>query len=335
LGFEFSTLKNRPEIFLGAALLVAAVTLWFLRPQHKPIEFKSHIAIPGFQSSALVILAHEKGFFRDEGVEVTLEYKATGKDCLALVVAGKADLAVVFETPIVRSLLEGNKISVLTEIHRSEFNTAIVARKDRHIAHANDLMGKTVATTAKTNAEFHLDLYLRSHMVNPAKVKERQMPVGDAVRAVAAGEVDAAALWQPYVSQAIHDNPADFILLRSSFYSEFSMLAGMQEALQNKKDVSLALLRALLKAREYFETENREARAIVERILTEKNFFVSPTAWDQMDIQMGLSATLLTMFNVEADWYREQGDQSGIRKLDNIFAAAYLKEIAPELVTYE
>lgn len=322
-------------VFLAAVVATAVIAYVFSKNRSKPIQFRSHIAVPGFQSSALVILAHAKGFFRDEGVDVSLEYKSTGRDCLALVVKGEADLAVVFETPIVRSLLEGNKIAVLTELHRSEENTAVVARKDRGIKKAEDLIGKTIATIAKTNAEFHLDLFLRSHLIDPAKVKIKQMSIQEAVNAVASGTVDASALWQPYVSQSIHESPANFELLKSSFYSEFSMLAGLQPNLENNKEANAAIMKALLRARDYFESENLEARNLVENILVDNKFFVTPAAWDQMDVHLGLSASLLTMFSIEAEWYRAQGHVGGPEKIDNVLYSPYLKSLAPQLVTYE
>jgi NitT/TauT family transport system substrate-binding protein len=333
LSFKFNYIKA----VLSAILVIAAATAFILilKPSEKPNQYHSRIAVPGFQSSALVILAQEKGFFKEQGVDVSLEYKATGRDCLALAVSGQADLAVVFETPIIRSILEGNEISVLTELHRSENNTAVVARKDRGIENIDDLTGKTVATVAKTNAEFHLDLYLRSHMIDPAKVRIKQMKIDEAVKAVASGEVDGAALWEPYVSQAIHDNPEKFTLLKSSFYSEFSMLAGLRSSLEKKEKESKAILRALIQAKEYFENHNAEARAVVDAKLSEKNFFVSKTAWDQTDIHIGLSSTLLTMFDVEGKWYRSMGDLSEPGHLKNIFFAEYLKELAPEMVTHE
>lgn len=327
--------RNRLVLFLSILGFSGILAYLISGPYSPPPKYRSHIAIPGFQSSGLVILAQEKGFFRDEGVSVTLEYKATGKDCLALVVAGGADLAVVFETPITRSLLEGNKIGVLTELHRSEQNTAIVARKDRGIQKAEHLIGKTIATVAKTNAEFHLDLFLRSHMIDAKRVKRKQMKVGEAVEAVAKGRVDAAALWQPYVSQSVHENPADFVLLKSSFYSEFSMLAGLQENLELHQDANRAIMRALLRAQKYFDNKNNEARILVDQVLAEKGFFVSPTAWDQMDVHLGLSATLLTMFNIEADWYRADNGLSSNVRMEKIFEGQYLKKLAPDLVTYE
>jgi ABC-type nitrate/sulfonate/bicarbonate transport system substrate-binding protein len=311
--------------------------IYFGRQNASPIRHRARIALPGFQSSALVILAQELGLFGSEGVDVDLEYKLTGKDCVDLVLQGKADLAVSFETPLTHSVLAGNSFSILTELHRSEQNTAVVARKDRALNSASDFIGKKIAAVPKTNAEFLLDLYLRSHLIHSAAVHILHMPVTEAVEAVTKGWVDGAALWQPYVSQALAANPEAFVLHRSSFYSEFSMLAGLRDILDSHQDANYAILRALLRAHNFFLTKTAQAQALVDKVLQEKGFFVSPTAWKTMDIHLGLSATLLTMIVEEATWYRAQREVSGLIKQDMkfVFRGHYLKVLAPDLVTYE
>lgn len=53
-------------------------------------------------------------------------------------------------------------MAIAFEVHRSEINAGVVVRKDRGIKSAKDLTGKKIAAIPKTNAEFLLDLYLRS-----------------------------------------------------------------------------------------------------------------------------------------------------------------------------
>lgn len=319
------------------ALLVVGGWFFWTSVSSTPLRYRTRIAIPGFQSSGLVILAYERGYFRQEGLDVSLQYRATGKDCLDLVLAGKADLAVAFETPITHALIEGHPVVILTELHRSEQNTAVVTRADRSIHSAAQLIGKKVAAVAKTNAEFHLDLFLRSNLVDANQVKLLQMPIARVVEAVVQGTVDAAALWEPYVSQALGDHPERFSLLKSSFYSEFSMVAGLRENLDGQQETSYAFLRALIRADQDFNEHEAEARAIVEAALERQKFFVSRTAWDRMDIHLGLSSTLLTMIIEEANWYRSKNKQPEIARsqIKSALQGRFLKSLAPHMVTYE
>jgi ABC-type nitrate/sulfonate/bicarbonate transport system substrate-binding protein len=320
----------------GAVVILAGILIYRGRHQTEPL-YRIRLAVPGFQSSALLLLADAKGFLRDERVEATFEFLATGRECLDRVLQGHADLAVAFETPIVHALLAGNNVSIYTEVHSSEKNTAVVARKTRGIETVADLIGKTVAAVPKTNAEFLLDLYLRSHLIDPRKVKVKSVSIAEAVQNLIDEKVDASALWQPYVSQAIAKEPDKFVLFRSSYYSEFSMLAGLRDNIDSQQDSLYAVLRALIRANHYFEHHRKDARALVDKILSEKKFFVSHEAWDQMDIHLGLSATLLTMLNEEAKWYSAQKAPlpNGHLDLKSVLRGRYLTSLAPRLVTYE
>ncbi len=327
---------------LGIGLVLAAglsspqlLALWSQR--HPAPQNRIRFAVPGFQSSALVLLAEAKGFFRDERVDPSFEFRATGRDCLDLVLRGQADLAVVFETPTMHALLAGHRLSILTEVHSSEMNTAVVARKDHGINDAGDLLGKKIAVVSKTNAEFLLGLFLRTHLVDINQVQIQKMSIAEAVENLANGNVDAAALWQPYVSQSTAKDPEQFVLLRSSFYSELSMLTGLRDNLESQKETVVAVLRALMRARDFYDNHQREAREIVDRKLTSLGFFISPLAWDQMNIHLGLSSTLLTMLKEEAKWYESQNSllHLGEPDLKEIMRGDYLSQIEPQLVTYE
>jgi ABC-type nitrate/sulfonate/bicarbonate transport system substrate-binding protein len=300
-----------------------------------PARFQARIAVPVFQSSALVLLADHLGYFREEGVDARFEYRPTGRECLDLALKGQADFAVVYETPVVHAALAGNRISILTELHRSEGNTAVVARKDRGIRDATSLRGKTIATVPKTNAEFLLDLYLRSHLIDSSAVRVVPMTVLQAVEAVQKGRVDAAALWEPYVSTAISLDPGSFERLRSSYYSEFSVLAARRDQVDALSEETGAVLRALGNAGAFYQRDPRRAQSVVDGLLRNRNVLPSELAWKDIDIHLGMSATLLTMLNQEARWYGHR--RASTRRLDlkPLLQAQYLRDVAPQWVTFE
>lgn len=317
--------------------MVAIVILvtFFAQHQQTTPKFKTRIAVPGFQSSALVLLADLEGFFHAESIDATLIYRATGRDCLDLVIAGQAEYAVAFETPIVHAVRAQHDVVILTEVHRSEENSAVVARKDRGINRRSDLRGKTVAVVSRTNAEFLLDLILRSRLVDTKTVKIKPMSIDKAVTEVVSGAVDAAALWEPYLSQATSKDPASFSILRSSYYSEFSNLVSLRRTIDSQSELSYAVLRALGRANEFYEKKGAKARSDVDRLLTERGFFVSQATWDRTDIHLGLSATLLTMFNEETAWFNNREGIMDRFDMRPSFSSRFVKAVVPKQVTYE
>jgi ABC-type nitrate/sulfonate/bicarbonate transport system substrate-binding protein len=299
------------------------------------LRHEIHLAVPGFQSSALVLIAQLYGFFRDEGIMATVEFAPTGRDCLDLVIRGRADYAVVFETPVVHAARAGAELAILTELHRSDLNSAVATRKDRGIQAAEDLIGKKVAVVSRTNAEFLLDLLIRSRLIDSKALHIIPMSASEAVDALVSGAVDAAALWEPYLSQAIANDPGAFELLRSSYYTEFSMLVGLRGAVEGDRDSALALLRALKKAEDYLLANGKGARAAVDKFLVENGFFVSQATWERTYVHLGLSATLLTMLEEELAWHNERAGTPHRTLMRQLLRSHYLAAVAPRTVTYK
>lgn len=324
-------------IIAAAAIAVVCIIAFIFAPKPNLIKVGQplRIVIPGFQSSALVILAQEKGFFREQGLQVDLGFRATGFECLQMVLQGTADLAVAFETPVTHASTAGHQLAVLTEIHHSEANTAILARKGRGAASEPSLVGKKIGFVPKTNAEFLLELYFSSHLLDLKKSTLKQYNIKELVAALKSGEVDAAALWEPYVSKVITENPEDFTLLRTSYYTEFSMVVGLRDTVDLQKNSSEAVIKALLQAQKYYDTDTVEAQSAVEKVLTDHSFLVSPQPWKQMSIQLGLSRTLLAILDEESKWSQEKIGAKNQVIMKTTLHGRFLKSLAPDRVTYE
>jgi ABC-type nitrate/sulfonate/bicarbonate transport system substrate-binding protein len=73
---------------------------------------KITIACPTTFLSILFDIASEKGFFSVEGLEVTAQPHEFGKVALQSVLEGKADLAIVADTPVMFAVTGGKKICV-------------------------------------------------------------------------------------------------------------------------------------------------------------------------------------------------------------------------------
>lgn len=334
----FSRILTKRVIFVCLLIALASAGIILIGVKNKPLSSQPRVevrfATPLLQSSALVFLAEQLGYFRDEGLAVGLEFRSTGRDCLALVTSGQADFAVVFETPIVHSVIEGHQIDILTELHRSERNTAVIARRDRGIQTAEDLVGKKVAIVPKTNAEFLLNLVLSARLIDSRSVTLLPMSVSEALEAVHNGTADAAALWEPHLSRALAEGPKEFNVLRTSFYSEFSTVSALHQRMQNRPDLAFSVLRALKRAEFFYEANAREAQAIVDRFLSKHGGYVSKDPWQHIDIHLGLSATLLAMLREEARWAGASIGATRSPDMRLLLLNPYLEAVFPSRVTF-
>ncbi|RPJ61409.1 MAG: ABC transporter substrate-binding protein [Acidobacteria bacterium] len=136
------------------------------------------IAVSPLLGSAAIYVAHEKGYFKDEGLDAALQIHASGQLSLQAVLSGKADFGAVAETPIAYAAVGGKPFSVVATISQIERGTLIVARKDRGILQAGDLKGKRVGVAPGTTGDFFLHIYLTTSYINPKYCSWRTRPAG-------------------------------------------------------------------------------------------------------------------------------------------------------------
>src|SRR5512141_615877 len=145
-------------------------------------------------AAGLLLLAEKEGLLREERLDVKLVEFTTGRDGLRAAMEGRLDVATVYTTPVLLQPSNAPPPRILTMLHQSTRNTALVARADRGIRTARDLRGKTVGAPRDTNAEFFLRILLEAAGVGLEEVRLVDVRPLDVPDALAAGRIDAAAI---------------------------------------------------------------------------------------------------------------------------------------------
>lgn len=328
------------KIAISISIVVIAllmVVFWFNQKSSKryagPIE-KITIADALQPMFALIYIAEEKGYLVDEGLEVTYKSFTSGKDALTSVIKGKSDIATVFVTPVVLRTLEGEKLSVITELHNSSRNTGLIARKDRGINVPSDLRGKTIGVTKNTSGEFFLFLLLSSEGIRLSDITFVDTKPQDIARAFNKGSVDAIATWNPHLYNAKKSfSSKDVSMFFSSEYTESSMLAGKEDFVNNRPEAMKRLLKALVRA-EAFLQENKGVPDILLDHLSNQSEDMIRSVWGNVNYKLRISNILLTALVEEAQWFIDNGFAKGpLPDFHKVLFVDYLKQIKPESVT--
>ena len=105
---------TRP-VLLGVGVLCLGTAVWIW--QHQRPSSTEHLTLADASQPvfALVYIAEAEGYFAAQGLQVTYKSFTSGRDALSSVVNGHADLATVFETPVVLRAYQGEALSVLTQ----------------------------------------------------------------------------------------------------------------------------------------------------------------------------------------------------------------------------
>jgi NitT/TauT family transport system substrate-binding protein/putative hydroxymethylpyrimidine transport system substrate-binding protein len=150
-----------------------------------------------FQPNAVhsgIYAAQANGFFRDEGIDLTIQEPSSTADSAKLLAAGRADFAVMDINDFGIARERGLDLVAIAAIVQRPL-ASVIARDPAEIRTPADLAGKTIGVTGVPSDDAVLDTVLRSGGVDPSDV--HPVTIGfNAVADLAAGKIDAAtAFW--------------------------------------------------------------------------------------------------------------------------------------------
>jgi ABC-type nitrate/sulfonate/bicarbonate transport system substrate-binding protein len=331
MGFQFherigQTWQGRS---LAVALLLIPLCLVLAGPSAAQDKEKRKVVfavVPG-AISGLIHLAREKGFFRDEGLDVHFQEHEIDFQAVNSMLQGKALFSTASEFVVTRKILLGEDLRILTSLSRADVYRMVVRKKDR-LSGPRDLAGRIVGIRHASIAEFYLSRFLLFNGMAPVDVKVLEMPQNRAGQALASGEIDALFL----LDNAIDDlEPAisrdELLVLPGQQGIDLHwLLCSTADGARNTEEVE-ALLRAMAKAESLLQTEPRAAVEIIRNALGLKEF-------DDKSYSFGmtLDQALVLSMEDEARWLIEHQLDSK-RKVPNFLKYMHfdgLKSIKPE-----
>jgi ABC-type nitrate/sulfonate/bicarbonate transport system substrate-binding protein len=211
-----------------------------------------------------MLVASGQGLFEKAGVNVKSVPFALGKDALASVLDGKADLAVVADTPVMFALFGGADIAMLAGISKSRRALAIVAHSDRGINRIEDLKGKSIGVSKGTNMPYFLDAMLEVHGIPTDKVTLTDLRTDAAISAFKGGKLDAVVAFQPFLAE-LTTQMGDRIKVfyGEDVYAFRFILVGKPAYIDSHPQEVQGVLRALIAAQQETRTDPVQARRAV------------------------------------------------------------------------
>lgn len=270
----------------------------------------THVALAVAEQpiSATVFVAHDRGFFADEGLDVELISRPTGQTALDEVIAGRAHFATTAETPVVHAALRGDGVSVLATIATTRGGLEVVARGDRGIRTPADLAGRRVGVTIGTNVEFFLDLFLTLHDLDRGDVTLVDTEAGEIVPGLTGGDLDAVVSWEPHTSELRSRLGGDaHRLTEPELYAWFWNVVSREDFPGSDPRATAALLRALVGATRWVTSHPEETRELVSTRLDLEPEAVE-AVWGKTRFSVSLDQALLLTMEDQARWVRARRD---------------------------
>ncbi|MEI7538219.1 MAG: NrtA/SsuA/CpmA family ABC transporter substrate-binding protein, partial [Comamonadaceae bacterium] len=267
-----------------------------------PARQKVTIALVNQPQSTLIFVAMKKGYFSDEGLDVQPLLQSFGKAALQTMIEGKADFATSAETPIMFSILRGDRIFMVANIETSTANDAVVARVDAGISKPADLKGKRIGFIPGTTIDFFLDSFLTAQGLTRQDITPVPLKPDEMLDALLAKKADAVAAWNYPLTQIKRQLGAQAVTFYDrQIYTEHFNIAAMQDFVRQNPQTVTALLRGLVRAQAFVDGHANEAQDIVaEAIKVEKDLVEE--VWNVMSYQVRLDQSLTITLEDETRW---------------------------------
>lgn len=209
-------------------------------------------------------VARDKGFFKEEGVDVELVIMEDTPIKMGALMAGQLDLvaSTVDEFPIY--LKPGIGLHYVLAVDNSKGGDGIVANKE--ITAIEQLKGKKVAFEEGSVSQFFLNALLKDAGMTQADIEPVNMAATDAGVAFAAKQVDAAVTWEPALSQGAKSEHGHILLTSADRLGLITdVVAATSDTVANKKEDIAGFVRAWFKALDFIKSNPDEANAIMAK----------------------------------------------------------------------
>jgi ABC-type nitrate/sulfonate/bicarbonate transport system substrate-binding protein len=291
--------------------------------------------------AAQFVIAREKGFFKDAGLDVNVNYFPSGGDLMAAVVGHSVEIGSSGATPTITLRARPYPIKILSQIADISGAEQIIVRSS--INSLADLYGKKIAIMKNTGSQALFESFVKAYGFDASKVELVYMAPTEMISSFSRGDVDAIAVWEPFATRARKLFKGKMLVsgTRSEIpgkegdrriYGDHSVLFATETFIHDRPATVKAVLTALASANDLIESNKNEAN----NILSKEFGFDSA---DMRDIMAENDYTLAITDQLVGDVDRLTDFLYGLKNIQSKpdarawVDAAHLRAVRPQLVT--
>ena len=263
-----ATMAKKIGLLLGTLLLWIALVLFTTSCGQKREAIdqaaprKYRIGLGPWIGFGPLYLAHDKGFFKDAGCQVELIVLTGIAERNTALKSGRIDALAAPVDYFVLSAGNNLEATIVMAIDESVGGDGIVARKE--ITRFEDLRGKRLAFQRGLPSEFFVRALLLQHGVQMSEVQTVDMETDQAGAAFIAGRVDAAAVWEPWLTKAREQGGGHVLASTKEFPNLIVDCLGFnQKRLAEDHAGAKAVVDSIFRAIDYWKAHPDQANAIM------------------------------------------------------------------------
>lgn len=276
-------------------------------------------------ANAPALVAKQKGYFKDEGLDVDLVSFTSGPIVHQALAAGELDMAYIGSPPVYHWYSRGLKSQIIAKVNYGQ--AAVLTRKDAGINSLADLKGKKLAGVRKGSG---MDVLLRGYVLGEAaKLKPDEdvqivpMPPGNMGSSVEAGVTDAAFIWEPFTSQYLLRGKTKVIFDVNEALPKYPwyIIMALPDTIKNNRAAIVKALRAHKRAVDYLNSSPDAGNDIIAAA-----FKLEDVTDEQGNIHPGTDIVVQARKRLGWEWRITDEDKTFIQRLmDYSHSLGYIK----------
>jgi NitT/TauT family transport system substrate-binding protein len=245
-------------------LLALALALACLRPM--PAAAQIQVGVSDWTGWVAWYVAEQKGFFKKHGASVKLVWFANYSDSISALSTGQLDANSQTWTDTFGPLFKGIPLKVVLVNDNSAGNDAVMVGPK--IARFADLKGRKIALEQYSVSHFVLYTALARHGMSPKDVDVVNLSAGDAAAAFISGRVDAAVLWNPWISQIENSGKGHALFTSKEMPGLIpDLLVAQEKALRSKRKDFVGMVQAWFDTVAFIRDHTDEAVQIMSKVV--------------------------------------------------------------------
>ncbi len=266
---------------------------------------KIKLGVATTESSSLVYIAENMGFFKNHGLDVSIRDYEAGVFAANGLVAGEVEVATASEFVLISQIFQKRTdLRVLGSIAKTD-NVEVVASKEKGIKEPTDLKGKRIATVRGAAFDFFLETFLNSYGISIRGVQVIDLKPSRTEAAISKGVVDAAITFTPYsygIKASLGTNMVSWSAQNGQDF--YFLLLTKEPFIRTRPLVIERLIKALIDAEKFMENYKAEAKKIIGKRLNLGHAHLD-SVWQQSHFEMRLDQDLLILMDAETRWTME------------------------------
>ena len=296
------------------------------------------------QEAAQIVIAKEKGYFEEEGLDVTNKLIESSSDLPAYIASGEAPVSAESQYTCTEVAAQGVKLKTLMTNSNTSNTQGLILGKGQTIKSAKDLEGKKLGIMNGAGFMLAIQNMCEEMGVDINKIDIVYLSPSEQVAALENGSIDMMACWEPYMSQALDaGGTLLFTGVKSyfpkktgdvdwlNFYSTFEVT---EDYYNENRDTCVKLVKAMTKATDYINANLDECAGIIAKELNnDKDAIYAIMA--QNTYENIFDDTFEKAVNDMAQYMKDAGNIDNVPDFNSYCDPSVLKEVKPENATYE